>query len=339
MKLAKSIIVSTLLAAGLQLVLPNIANAALPKRTFCVWDVVGANGPMYSLMKATKPEALKWGVDLQLKAYTDEKIAAEDFKAGICDSVLLTSTRARKFNKFTGSLEALGAIQNRKEMKLIIETLSQPRAARLLVHGDVEVAGILPAGAVYLFLRDRNVDTVGELQGKKIATFDYDKAAMHMVRYVGASIVGSSSSNFAGKFNNGSVDIAYAPAVAFKPLELYKGLSHNGGIFDFTLAQLTFQILIHPSRFPKGYGQESREYALSKMDDAYKVIAKAEKSINPKLWIRPSPKDAAGYNAMFRSVRIALRNEGEYDGKALKLMRQVRCKENPAAAECAEKTE
>ncbi len=339
MKFTKNLIKSSLLLVGLQLAMPNVANADMPKRTFCVWDAVGANGPLYSLMKATKPTALKWGVDLQLKAYTDEKIAAEDFKAGQCDSVLLTSTRTRKFNRFTGTLEALGAIENEKEMRTVIRTLSSPKAAPLLKSGDVEVAGILPAGAVYLFLRDRTVDTVGELQGKKIATFDYDDAAMHMVRYVGASIVGSSSSNFAGKFNNGSVDIAYAPAVAYTPLELYKGLGNNGGVFDFTLAQLTFQILIHPSKFPADYGQKSRDYSVSKLDDAYKIIADAENDIDKKLWIRPSPKDAEGYKAMFRSVRVALRDQGEYDAKMLTLMRKIRCKSNPSHAECTEKTE
>jgi len=337
--LSKTIIRSTLLAVGMQLLLPAIASAELPKRSFCVWDPVGANGPTYTLMKATKPAALKWGVDLQLKAYTDEKIAFEDFKSGQCDSVLLTSTRTRKLNKFTGTLEALGAIQTKKEMRMILETLSQPRAAPLLTAGNIEVAGILPAGAVYLFLRNRNDDTVRSLQGKKIAVLDYDNAAMYMARYVGASIVGSNSSNFAGKFNNGSVSVAYAPAVAYTPLELYKGLAHNGGIVDFILAQLTFQILIHPDRFPAAYGQESRDYELSRMGTAYKVIAKAEKSIPKKYWVRPSPKDVAGYNAMFRSVRISLRNSGEYDGRMLRLMRKVRCKEFPSKAECVEKTE
>ena len=42
---------------------------------------------------------------------------------------------------------------------------------------------------------------------------------------------------------------------------------------------------------------------------------------------------------MLRDVRIKLRDEGVYDGKMLKLMRKLRCKNNPVAAECVEKLE
>jgi hypothetical protein len=320
-------------------ILASTAQADSLKRSFCIFDPIGQNGPLFNVMKSAKPAAMKWGVDLELKAYTDEKIAAEDFKANQCDSVLLTGTRARAFNKFTGSLEALGAIPTDKELKIILATLASPRAAKLMVNGNSEVAGILPAGAVYLFLRDRSLDTVAKLQGKKVATLDYDQASLTMVRHIGASVVGSSSANFAGKFNNGSVDVAYAPAVAYTPLELYKGLGTKGGILDFKLAQMNFQILIHPGKFPAGYGQKVREYAFDRYNQAYDIIHKAEAGIKKSYWIHPNPSDVAGYEKMLQKVRITLRDKGVYDRKALKLMRQVRCKVNPTNAECAEKLE
>ncbi|WP_250655512.1 putative solute-binding protein [Alkalimarinus coralli] len=314
-------------------------QAEMIKRSFCVWDAVGANGPLYNLMKSSKPAALKWGVDLELRPYTDEKIAAEDFKAGQCDSVLITDVRVREFNTFSGSIGALGAIQSKKEMRMILETLSQPKAAKLLKNGKYEIAGILPAGAVYLFARDRTIDTVGELQGKKIATFDYDSAAMHMVRHVGASIVGSSTANFAGKFNNGSVDIAYAPAVAYEPLELHKGIGETGGVFSYKVAQLTFQVVIDSEKFPEGFGQNFRSYAASKYDEAFQMIADAEATINNDLWVSPKATEVASYGEMFRNVRIGLRDEGVYSPKMLTLMRKVRCSQAPSNAECVEKTE
>ena len=314
-------------------------QAEMIKRSFCVWDAIGANGPLYNLMKSTKPAALKWGVDLELKAYTDEKIATEDFKAGQCDAVLITDVRVREFNSFSGSIGALGAIQSKKEMRMILETLSQPRAAKLLKRGKYEIAGILPAGAVYLFANDKTIDTVAELQGKKIATFDYDSAAMHMVRHVGASIVGSSTANFAGKFNNGSVDLAYAPAVAYEPLELYKGVGDTGGVFTYKVAQLTFQVVIDSEQFPEGFGQNFRTYAASKYDEAFKMIDDAEATIAENLWVSPTPTEASGYGEMFRDVRIGLRDDGVYSPKMLTLMRKVRCSQNPTHAECTEKTE
>lgn len=307
----------------------------LPKRSFCVFDPVGANGPLFNVMQSSKAAAMEWGVDLQLRAYTDEKIAAEEFKAGQCDSVLLTGTRAREFNKFTGTLEAIGAIPGEKEMRMLLETLNQDKAAKLLRSGDYEVVGILPAGPVYLFMRDRSLDTVEELQGKKIGTFDYDNAAVTMVRHVGASVVGANSANFAGKFNNGSVDIVYAPAVAYTPLELYKGVTPNGGVYKYTITQMNFQIIIRADRFPEGYAQKARQYALDRVDEAYQLVAEAEAEIPEQYWTHPSAQQVSDYDKMLREVRIDLRDVGTYDATALRLMRAVRCKTEPTRSECA----
>ena len=79
-------------------------------RTFCVWDPVGSNGRLFSLMESQRPLALEQGVDLKLRAFTNEHIAAEEFRNGQCDQVLLTGTMAGDFNSFTGSLDAMGAI-------------------------------------------------------------------------------------------------------------------------------------------------------------------------------------------------------------------------------------
>ena len=57
-----------------------------------------------------------------------------------------------------------------------------------------------------------------------MAVFDNDPVAKTMVRRVGGSVVGASPSSFAGYFNNGSVDIIFAPAVAFDTMELYRGI-------------------------------------------------------------------------------------------------------------------
>lgn len=339
MKLLKNIKALSVAAAVTATSFSSVAQADMINRSLCVWDPIGANGPLFNVMKSAKPSAMKWGINLELKAYTDEKIAAEDFRAGQCDSVLLTGTRAREFNKFTGSLEAMGAIPSSKEMRMVLQTLTQPKAAKLMVSGEYEVAGILPAGAIYLYTRDRTINTVEELQGKKVATLDYDQASMTMVRHVGASVVGASTANFAGKFNNGSVDIAYAPAVAYTPLELYKGLGENGGIFDFSLAQMNFQIIARKDRFPEGYGQKVRDYSASRYEEAYELVEVAKAEIDPKYWMKPTVDQLDGYSKMLREVRISLRDKGVYDGKALRLMRKVRCKNDPTNSECAEKRE
>ncbi len=326
----------TRLLAGALVSMLAIHAQAAEKRKFCVFDPLGATGPVFNLSKETKVKALGWGYDLEMTAYTDEKIASDDFKAGQCDAVLLTDVRAREYNKFTATLVAVGAMPDYGQLKTVLSTLSTPKASKLMIDGNYEVVGIAPAGAIYLFLRDRNIDKVEKIQGKKIATLDYDPAAVVMVRRVGASVVSATTSSFAGKFNNGSVDVAYAPAVAYTPLELYKGVEPDGGIFQYNFAQMTFQAIMHRDRFDPEFGQKMREYYHGRHGEFMDIIEQAEKDIPDTVWMRPSAEDAQGFDAMLKDVRIALRDDGLYDPKALKLMLKVRCSEDPTKAECVD---
>ncbi len=331
MILCKKILVSLLMFISF-ITTTNTVQAAAKK--MCVFDLLGANGPVFMQMKDYKTVALAWGVELELKPYTNERVAAEDFKSGLCDAVSLTGIRARQFNSFTGSLDAIGAIPSYDHLKTVIATISSKKAAKLMLAEPYEVAGIFPGGAAYMFVNDRSIDTVGELAGKRIAILDSDPAQVEMVSFVGASPVGSSIANMYSKFNNGSVDVTYGPAIVYEAMELYKGLEPNGGIIDFSLVQLTGQILIRKSEFPTGFGQLSREYALTQFDSVVQLIHKYESKIPKKLWITIPNADKAGYLEVFRQSRIRLRDKGIYNAKTLKLMRMVRCKKDSSLAEC-----
>ena len=69
------------------------------------------------------------------------------------------------------------------------------------------MAAIIPLGAAYVFVNDRKIDSVEKAAGKKIAVLDFDKAQAKIVQKLGAQPVSSDVTNFAGKFNNGQVDI------------------------------------------------------------------------------------------------------------------------------------
>lgn len=308
-------------------------------QVLCVWDILGAGGDVYSMMKDYKLAAARWGANLELKPYTDERIAAEDFKAGQCDAVVLTGLRARQFNAFTGSLDSLGSQPTYEHVRKVQATLVKPNAAPLMVSGNYEVAGMAPMGAAYLFTNDRSINTVGKLAGKKIAVLDYDKAQAKMVQKIGAQPVASDVTNFAGKFNNGSVDVVGAPAAAFKPLELFKGLGTKGAIAQFPLVQLTLQVVIRQDKFPQGYGQKSREYLFGQFDRAIKIVTAAEKEIEKRYWMQIPEADQEKYTAMIRESRISLMNDGIYDKKAMKLLKQVRCQIKPADSECSQNQE
>ena len=216
----------------------------------------------------------------------------------------------------------------------------RPKAAPLMKQGDYEVAGIWPIGAIFLYVRDRNVNTTEKLAGKKIATLSYDQAAITMVRQVGASMVASEISNFAGKFNNGNVDALYAPASAYKALELYRGIGKNGGVIRYPIAQLTQQLFIRSADFPDGFAQSARGFAKKTFNAARRGVQSAEKQIPGAAWIDIPASDKVRYDEMFRDVRLTLRDKKKvYAKKALRLMRKVRCKADGSRAECADKLE
>lgn len=324
--LSKVIVTIFLIVSG------NSVQATSKK--MCVFDLLGANGPTFSQMKDYKTAALAWDVELELKPYTSERVAAEDFKSGLCDAVIFTGIRARQFNSFTGSLDAIGALPTYDHLKSVITTISGKKAAKLMISDPYEVVSVFPGGAAYMFVNDRNIDTVGELAGKRIAILDSDPAQVEMVMFVGASPVGTSIANMYSKFNNGSVDVTYGPGIVYEAMELYKGLGSKGGVIQFPLVQLTMQVLIRKAKFPEGYGQKSRDYALSMFDQWVEAIKRYDNKIPAKLWVSIPEVDKSGYLEVFRQSRIKLRDKGIYNRKTMKLMRMLRCKKDSHQPEC-----
>ncbi|HNP02397.1 MAG TPA: DUF6091 family protein, partial [Agitococcus sp.] len=159
-----------------------------------------------------------------------------------------------------------------------------------------------------------------------------------------AQPVASDITNFAGKFNNGQVDIIGAPAVAFRPLELYRGLGENGAIFRFPLVQVTASILINREKYKDipDFDQriiKMRQFAATKMDMVEKLVAKSEADIPAKYWLDLTPADKEKYTALMREARISMTKEGFYDAKMMVLLKKIRCKFEPTLAECSTKDE
>jgi len=150
-------------------------------KTLCVYDPVGVNGDLFQMMKKFQLEALGLGVKFELKPYTNEKTAAADFQASQCNAVLVTGTRARPFHKFAGTLEAMGALPKYAHLNTAIKALSRAGAGKLMKSGEFESAGVFPGGAIYLYVNDKNINTVEKLAGKRLATLAFDEAAKTMV--------------------------------------------------------------------------------------------------------------------------------------------------------------
>lgn len=338
------------ITAGLGLALMASASPALAKQKVCVFDILGAGGDVFNLSKDYVLAAKGFGADLELEAFTDEKIASENFKTGQCDMLVATSFRTRTYNSVAGSIDALGAASVVKDgkvdmplsyevVKRTIQLFAGPKADALMTQGNYQVAGIFPFGAAYLYVKSRDINSVEKLAGKKIASFDYDSAQKEMISKVGASPVSADISNFGAKFNNGSVDIIAAPAAAYKPLELYKGLGTAGAIVRFPVAVLTYQLIVNKSKFPEGFAQKSRDYWSKKFPAGMQIINNAEKGIPNGAWMDIPAADSVKYTILLRESRVSLAKGGSYDPKALNIMKQIRCSVNRADSECSTKTE
>jgi hypothetical protein len=322
----KTLILATGIAA--------VSAGTQAKQTICVFDIVGKSGDVYALMKDYQLAAKNWGADIELKVGTNEAVIAEDFKAGKCDGVSITGMRGRQFNQFTGSLDAIGAITDLKLAVKVMQGLASPTFAKAMVNGKYEVVGVIPVGDAYLLVNDRNINTVAKAAGKKIAVLDYDEAQKIMASQVGAQAVSSDITNFGAKFNNGQVDIIGAPAAAFKPLELYKGLGTKGAIVNYPILQVTGNLIIHPDKFPTGFGQKSREWVKAQLPRAFGILGKMKADIPQKYWMEVPAADKPGYQKLMREARINLTAKGIYDKRMMKLLWQFRCREDAKNFEC-----
>ena len=308
--------------------------AAMPVNV-CVFDPLGQAGPIYQAFLDYKSEALKWNADLKLAVYPDESVAAAEFKAGRCDLVSLSDLTARNFNSFTGSVNSIGAIPTYKHLKIILDTLQSPKAAKYMRDGEYEIVSIIPGGAVFMFVNDKNINSVEKLAGKKLAVLDNAPEMQYLAQKVGMTPVGASYLDVFSKWNNGSVDAAAAPGIVYEPVEMKKGLGEDGGIIQWPLIQVTQQMVARWEKIPEGFGQASRDYSSKQFDYAINFITTQEKNIPEKYWVNIDAKIKDTWKETFRQSRLALRDRNIYNGKMLTLMRKVRCNLEPSATECS----
>jgi hypothetical protein len=330
------------------MVISPVAQAA--KQRVCIFDILGTGGDGFNAAKDYAIEMQKYGGDMELKVYVDERVAVEDFRTGQCDAVMSTALRTRAFNSLTAALDSVGVSTVIKSGKLdmaaslevvrkSIQIFSSPKAASMMVQGDYEVGGIIPLGAAYAFVNDRQISNLEAASGKRVAAFDYDKAQSQLIQRVGARPVAADVTNFGTMFNNGNVDVVMAPSIAYKPLELHKGMGTKGAVHRFPMTILTYQMILKRDKFPEGFGQKSREVWLTRFDTVLEMIKRADATIPAKFWLDPSPPDAERYINLMREGRIDMAEKGFYDKKGLKIIKRVRCDVNPSAPDCSQPTE
>ena len=309
------------------------------KQQVCVFDLLGKAGESYKFLEEWALVSKKWGAQVQLISFQDEDLADKAFQNDKCDAVYMTSMRARTYNKFAGSIDALGGVPSNKIAQKAVEYVLDPRNTKRMttyLQGEsYEVAGIGLIGSAYIFLKDRSLNTIEKAQGKKFAILHYDRAQRVMVERVGAVPVMSDISNFIKKFNTGEVDVVAAPAYAYKPLEIEKGLGSKGAMLNFPVVNVTADLIVRPERFPAQFGEQSRQWFLQKIPQSFAMVQRLEAAIPSKIKMQLSKEDKEKYQRLLREGRIDLTKQGIYDPGMMRVLKKARCTVERTNFECS----
>lgn len=329
--------IKPLIFASLSIML--FSTSVQAQQNVCIFDLLGRAGESYKLMEEWALAAKNWGGDIKLIAYQKEEQADKDFKNGKCDAVAMTTMRSREYNKFAGSIDALGGVPSNDISKRAISYVLDERNAKRMVSSikgeKYEVAAISPLGIAYIFVRDKNMNTIEKGIGKKFAYLHYDVAQKMAVERVGAVGVPSDISSFVRKFNNGEVDSIAAPGYAFKPLEIYKGLGNNGAMFTFPVVNVTGDLIIRQDKFPPDFGKNSRAWSLKQLPKTFNVIKRIEAEIPAKYKLNVSAEDKIRYQKLLRDGRIELTQRGIYDPAMMRVLKKARCTVERTNFECS----
>ncbi|MDX1804831.1 MAG: putative solute-binding protein [Alcanivorax sp.] len=313
----------------------GLAPDAMLKRHICLWDMSGRSGPIYSGATNLRLDLLKYKIDISLEAYTNEGVMVDALKNGHCDAALMSGFRARHFNRFTGTMDAIGALPSLEHMKVLLKTLALPQLQKYMISGKYQTLAVTPAGAAYLFVNDRSINTLSRAAGKKVAVLDFDPGQAKLVTRIGATPVATTLATAPNQFNNGSVDVLPAPLIAYQVLELYKGMSPDGGIVNYPLVQLTAQLIGHTDRFPPALATVFREVAADSFTAISQALHKEADRVPEHWWIDVPVDQKQQYDSLMRDARLKLGESGYYDPTMLNIMHRIRCKLTPQRAECS----
>ena len=321
------------------LALCTFSSMVQAKQQVCVFDLLGKAGESYKFLEEWALVSKKWGAQVQLISFQDEDLADKAFQNDKCDAVYMTSMRARTYNKFAGSIDALGGVPSNKIAQKAVDYVLDPRNTKRMtttLQGEnYEVAGIGLIGSAYIFVKDRSLNTIEKAQGKKFAILHYDRAQRVMVERVGAVPVMSDISNFIKKFNTGEVDVVAAPAYAYKPLEIEKGLGSKGAMLNFPVVNVTADLIVRPERFPAQFGEQSRQWFLQKIPQSFAMVQRLEAAIPSKIKMQLSKEDKEKYQRLLREGRIDLTKQGVYDPGMMRVLKKARCTVERTNFECS----
>jgi hypothetical protein len=303
-------------------------------RTFCVWDPLGKAGPISSTVDDQKLRSLHYGMDLTVITFQDEVELLDALRTDDrCDAALIRGSVAMEFNKFAGTIEAIGGMRQREQVHLLMQVLANPRMASRLTDDKYTVLGVATMGASYRFTSDRSKRSLADFKNQLLAVESIDPSRSEFVSAIGANPVNGSMMSNVQSYADGKVKGMISPIIAYLVMGTGQ-ISRDVGIFDTPVAQSTIQLIGHTEKFPPGLAQILREDFLFKFDNYARRVDNEMALIPGEFWMKDTKADVQKMEQIALDVRLKLREEGYYDPAMLRLQRKIRCKFEPARSEC-----
>lgn len=319
------------------------------KISICFFDMQGSTGEFYSRAKDLGLIARRWNIIADFKVLPDEAKVAENFKAGKCDAAVLSTLHAREFNKFMGSVDAVGAIPTYEHMRLLLRTLFDPKLEPLTISEPYQIVSVFPVGAQYLHIKDRSIEDITLLKDKKVSVINWDDSLAKAMNHLGLNAVSADVGGFTKPFNNGEVDALIAPSMVYWPYELKQGLGDKGGIYSTPVLQMTASLVINRDLLKKkspdidsrvaAFRAMTGQFQDEMLDKIFNTIDKNEKDVPKKYWMILEPEHEKAYQEALRQTRIQLTKDGVYDVTMMKVLKKIRCKIDANAPECSNNDE
>lgn len=308
-------------------------------QTLCVFDLSGASGDYFAFMKDYALAAQKWSVEISLRPYNKEESAINDYKQGKCDAVSATSFTTREFNKFTGSINAVGAIPNNTVAKNLLLVLGSPKLAPEMVENGHEVLGALPIGSAYLTMKDRTINSMTEIEGKRVAVLASDPVQQRMIKRIGGTPVFMEVDTAGLRVQDRNVDIVPLPSYSFDAFEVYRALGTKGGISRFPVSFMTMNLIARQKAFPENFAAKSRLWFSAQSPRLMKKIQYYDNKVPERFWLDVPASEQSGYFHIIRQMRLEFVQNQTYHPKMMNLLKRLRCQQDAQNFECKSKGE
>lgn len=308
-------------AGGINTAIPQIH--ATRNVSLCNVTSPGKDDTLQQALTDFRQAALAWHVDIQPLHYQDSAQAADDFRQGVCDLVNLPGAQAGEFNRFSATLEAVGAAPDYEHLQTALRALALEKAAPLLRNGEFEVVSIWPAGAEYLQVSEPTLADPALLANRTLAVATSPEALTALAALTGMVAI-----------NGATPPTALQHGVDVSAVTATRDPARSGQLLTLPLRQRTWQLIARHSALPADFGQQARRHAAHTFERRLQPLQQREQQWPATTWIALDDPQRSAWNGLYQQIRVQLRNDAVYDASALTLLRKVRCALDSSALEC-----